>query len=588
MRETAGFILAGGKSRRMGENKAFLLLEGKTFLERVQEALAEFDQIYLSVDRREAYEHTGLTLVADRYPDRGPIGGICTGLLLCPEPALFVAACDMPYLDQNTVEILLNAYQREGKTVVAKTGKRIHPLLGVYPREVLPVMKEMVEKGACRMMDFLDRVDHTAVEIGDAALAAVNVNSREMYDGMKDAGKLPSVEEAAELLKQYAVPVSATEEIPLTGALGRVLAEDAEADRDQPPFPRSPLDGYALRAADTENAGPVSPVCLKVVGEICAGQVYSGRIERGQALRIMTGAPIPCGADTVVKQEHTDYGEKQVKIYESLKPFSNYCPAGEDYRAGDILLKKGTRLDGISIGILAGMGAEKVRVRVLPAVGVISTGDELCRPGRPLPPGKIYDSNRYLIQARMCELGLPPAFSMNGPDDAKILAEVIREKARAAQLIITTGGVSVGKKDIMHEVIRELGAERLFWKVALKPGSPVLAALYGKTLLICLSGNPFGAAANFELLVRPVIAELTGDPSWEMRRRSACFHGTFAKKSARRRFLRAYYEEGQVQIPEQKEASGILSTFAGCNCLIDIEAGNQGLKEGDRVWVYLM
>lgn len=603
--QIAGYILAGGRSRRMGENKAFLRLGKETFLERIRAALSCFDTVYLSVDSAEKYERTGFTLIEDLCPDAGPMGGIVSGLLSCPQPALFVAACDMPFVDRGSVEVLLDAYKKEQKPVVAKTGERIHPLFGIYPKSVLTGMLEMVERGEYRMMDFLERTDHAEVQIGAGNRAAVNVNSREEYRELTEeqTERAPvSVEEAVDMLTRCVLQPGGTDgtkagnvencgktkEVGLPDALGRILAKDAVAQYDQPPFPRSPLDGYALRAADTKNAGPQAPVCLEVVGETCAGQIYSGRIKEGQALRIMTGAPIPEGADTVVKQENTDCGEETVKVYESLEPFSNYCRAGEDYEKGEVLLEKGTKLDGIALGILAGMGMETVSVLPRPCVGVISTGDELCSPGQELPPGRIYDSNRYLIGGRLKELGLTPAFSLHCDDSAQKMVQLIKEKAQTAQLIITTGGVSVGKKDILHEVIRLLGARRLFWKVELKPGSPALAAVYKDTMLICLSGNPFAAAANFELLVRPVIAGLTGDPSWVMQKKQARFHGAFAKKSGRRRFIRAYYEDGGVSIPRQKHASGILSTFAGCNCLIDIEKGNEGLKEGDTVWVHLM
>ena len=587
MGEIAGYILAGGKSRRMGgENKALLMLEGRTFLDRIKEALSLFPAVYLSADRKARYPDIGLTVIEDMYPDAGPLGGICTGLTVCSESALFVTACDMPFLDRETVLKLLDAYKRTGNTVIAKTRNRVHPLLGVYPGKVLPVMQDMLEKGEYRMMELLQKIDHTEVQISGHSHAAVNVNSRRDYAGLTE--RVLNVEEAVSILKSCVIPVEETENVILEEAQGRILAENAAADRDQPPFARSAMDGYALRSEDTAEAGEDSPVCLEVTGEICAGRVYQGEIRQGQAVRIMTGAPIPDGADAVIRQENTDYGEERVKIFERLEPSVNCCPAGEDYRAGEVLLKKGARLSGIDIGVLAGLGMDKVCVRALPRVGIISTGDELCPPGVPLEPGKIYDSNRYLIGARMKELGIAPGFSVHCGDDAEAVAEQIRKNAREAQTIITTGGVSVGKKDIMHAVIQILGAEKLFWKVALKPGAPTLAAVYDRTLLICLSGNPFGAAVNFELLVRPVLGKLAGDPRWEMKKRQAIFHGDFRKRSAGRRFLRAYYEAGEVWIPEQKHASGILSTFAGCNCLIDIEAGNQGLREGDKVWVHLM
>ncbi|MDO4556352.1 MAG: molybdopterin molybdotransferase MoeA [Lachnospiraceae bacterium] len=397
-----------------------------------------------------------------------------------------------------------------------------------------------------------------------------------------------TVKEAVSCLQKETSVITEMEKVSLFESVGRILAEDAAALFDQPPFPRSPLDGYAIRAKDSVNASKKNPVTLKVIGEVCAGAVFSAAVKQGEAVRIMTGAPIPKGADTVIKQEDTDYGMEKVQIYDWLSPYQNYCYQGEDYKAGDVLLKKGTVLDGVAVGILASLGFSEVLVYRKPRVGIISTGDEVMEPGADLKPGKIYDSNLYLIGARLKELGITPVFLLHCEDNPEKMTELIRKKEGEVDLLITTGGVSVGKKDIMHEVLNLLSANQLFWKVALKPGSPTLAALYEKTLLICLSGNPFGAAANFELLVRPVLAALTGSRKWEMKRERAIFQCDFPKASKNRRYIRGFYNEGKVWIPERKHSSGILSTMAGCNCLIEIEPGNAGLKKGYTVWVNLL
>ncbi|MGN0203302.1 MAG: gephyrin-like molybdotransferase Glp [Coprococcus sp.] len=396
-----------------------------------------------------------------------------------------------------------------------------------------------------------------------------------------------SVEDAVGLLSACSHCIKETEKIPLMEGLGRTLAVNVTAPMDQPPFPRSPLDGYAIRAEDSMGATPESPVCLEVIGEVCAGQVFRGCVGSGQAVRIMTGAPIPEGADTVIKQENTDYGDKQVNICENLVPYGNYCACGEDYCKGDILLEKGTILDSAAIGTMAGAGMTVVDVYRQPRVGVISTGDEVLSPGSVWQPGKIYDSNLYLIGARLRELGIIPVWMLHCGDQPEKMTELIRNKVKEVDLLVTTGGVSVGKKDIMHEVIRLLPARKLFWKVAVKPGAPVLGAVYSDVPVICLSGNPFGAASNFELLVRPVLAKMTGNSRYAGKRIKAVFDGEFLKSSSCRRFLRGYYENGRVRMPQEKHASGILSSLIGCNCMIDIESGSQGLHQGDMVQVLL-
>ncbi len=396
------------------------------------------------------------------------------------------------------------------------------------------------------------------------------------------------IEEAVAILCAHCSPVAETRTVALQQALGRTLAADCAALSDQPPFPRSPLDGYAVRGEDTENAAREQPVTLSVVGKICAGEVYSGHLQPGEAVRIMTGAPIPDGANTVIRQEDTDLGMAQVQIYKGSSPWQNYCPQGEDYCKGDVLLRRGSVLNGFSIAMLASLGMAEVEVFRSPRVAVISTGDEIIQPGAPMAPGKIYDSNRFLVCARLQELGTAPAFSCHCGDEAAEVAEQIRAISGEMDVIVTTGGVSVGEKDIMHAVVDLLGAEQLFWWVALKPGAPTLAMVYQGTLIICLSGNPYGAAANFELLVRPVMDALTGNPRWRMVRREAVLENDFPKGGGVRRFLRGFVEKETVRIVTGNQASGALSSMLLSNCLVEIPVNRKGVCKGDKVQVYLL
>lgn len=397
------------------------------------------------------------------------------------------------------------------------------------------------------------------------------------------------LEEARDSLLRHTMPITETEFLPLFHSTNRILAASYSAPADQPPFPRSPLDGYAVRGQDTQGAKKSSPKRLAVIGKIYAGEVFSGTLKEKEAVRITTGAPIPQGADTVIRQEDTNYGEAQVCIYRESEPFQNYCFQGEDYRKGEILLQSGTRMDGTAIALAAGLGIDKVEVYRKPKIAVISTGDELIPPGTPLTPGKIYDTNRHLLTGRLLDFDLMPLASLHWKDEAEGLAEKIRELSQEADVIVTTGGVSVGEKDIMHRVIAlQNDAEKLFWRVEIKPGAPTLAAVLGKTLVICLSGNPFAAAANFELLVRPVIGKMTGDKRWMMKRRRAVLANDFPKPGNVRRFLRGYAEDGKAWVSAGNHASGTLSSMAGCNCLIEIPRGQHGAVKGEEVWIYLL
>lgn len=397
-----------------------------------------------------------------------------------------------------------------------------------------------------------------------------------------------TLKQASDLLLARVKKIEEWEVVSLWDALWRVVAEELTAKRDQPPFPRSPLDGYAVRSVDIRSACFDHPTELTVIDEVTAGCMTEKEVSEGTAVRIMTGAPIPDGADCVIGQEDTDYGEEIVKVYKSLKAWQNYCFQGEDYKAGTKLLPAGTLLGAVEIGVAASAGRIDVQVYRKPAVAVISTGDELAFPGQELAAGKIYDSNLYTLVTRLCSLNVEVTYREYAIDDAALIAERIRGIVDDVDLIITTGGVSVGKKDIMHDVIKLLGAERLFWKIEIKPGMPTLCAQYKDKLLICLSGNPYGATVNLELLVRPLIAKMAGRKDLELKRIYTVAGNTYPKKSIVTRYVRAYYDGEKVFISDGSNDSGILSSMRGCNCLVELPAGTERMDRGDQVWIVLL
>lgn len=378
------------------------------------------------------------------------------------------------------------------------------------------------------------------------------------------------------------------EKVPLFDGLGRMLADDLVSPIDQPPFPRSPIDGYALRAADLSEASLEHPARLTVVGQVMAGEVAEARVLPGTAVRIMTGAPIPEGADCTIRQEDTDCGEEEVRVYRPVKAHDNICDQGEDFKTGDCLLKEGRKLDAVCLGIAAGMGYAFLPVYRKPKVALLTTGDEVVMPGEALGPGKIYNSNLFVIGGRLKELGIQPVLMKAVKDSPEEMKKELEEAVACADLVVTTGGVSVGKKDIMHDALNLLGAKRLFWRIACKPGSPVIGSVYQGRVIVSLSGNPFGAVANLELLVRPLLAKLGRDEGLVPILSEGIMESCFKKASPRRRFIRAVYEEGKVRLPEGLHSSGVLGSMIGCNCFIDIEAGNPGLMPGDRVKTVLL
>ena len=401
-----------------------------------------------------------------------------------------------------------------------------------------------------------------------------------------------SVEQAMEQILQYTPVINETEEVELNKAGGRILAQDMVAEFNNPPFDRSPADGYACKAEDLAGASSEHPVKLKVMEEIDAGQYSERVVESGQAVRIMTGAAIPKGCDCCIFQEDTDYGEETVEIYREVKQWDNYCFAGEDFKKGTTLLKKGTHIGYVEAAVLAGMGAAKVPVYRRPKVVLLTTGDEVVEPGNPLPAGKIYNSNMTMLSARMMELGIEPFYMEAVKDNPQVMAEKIKEIAEQADMIITTGGVSVGKKDIMHESVRLIDAERIFWRVNMKPGMPTLFSVYenasgGKVPVISLSGNPFGVAVTIELLIRPALEKMMQNPAIGLKEVTGVMADDFVKGIKGRRFIRAYWENGRFHLPNGLHSNGVLSSMAGCNCLIDTKTmedkESKSLKTGDKV-----
>ncbi len=399
---------------------------------------------------------------------------------------------------------------------------------------------------------------------------------------------METLESALALLLDHAQSVTETETVPLLSADGRRMAEDVISPLAVPPFDRSPLDGYCLHSADIAQASRENPAVLRVIGEACAGCGDVFAPGPGEALRVMTGAPVPPCCDCVIRQEDTDEGMDQVRIYAPVKAGGNICRAGEDVARGALVLRSGDVLDPVAIGVLSSLGITEVKVFRQVKVALLCTGDELCAPGQPLPFGKIYDSNRAVLTARLRRLGVAVQVLSDVPDNPEEAAERLRQAAESADILLTTGGVSVGKKDIMHQVLPLLGAQRLLWRIAMKPGSPLLCGLLGQKLLICLSGNPFAALCCFEVFAKPVLAKLGGARDVGIRRLRVPLADGFGKASPGRRLIRARYDGQAVHVDSANHSSGSLMTMLGCNCFVDIPAGSGPLEAGQNVEILLL
>lgn len=390
-----------------------------------------------------------------------------------------------------------------------------------------------------------------------------------------------TLEKARDLIVQHA-PVLDEEYASLTEAVGRLLTRDVRSGLSQPPFDRSPLDGYAVVAADIASAAPETPVKPRVVDKLWAGMPALTGVARGQAVRLMTGCMIPPGADAVIRQEDTDLGSEVVQIFRPMESGKNICYQGEEYGPDALLLKKSSRVDAASAAVAAGAGFTYLPVRRRAKAVILTTGDEVCQPGTVLPAGKIYDSNTAYLSARLRQLGVKTVAALSRGDDLESLSADLRRYAGEADLVLTTGGVSVGEKDLLEQAARAAGAEVIFHGISMKPGMPTLFAVLGSARLLGLSGNPFSAAVPFELLLRPMLSKMTGDPDLDLRADTAVAARGFGKTSPTRRFLRAFCRQGQVYPPEA-QSNGQMRSMVGCNCLIDVPAGSGAVHPGDSV-----
>jgi molybdopterin molybdotransferase len=394
---------------------------------------------------------------------------------------------------------------------------------------------------------------------------------------------------ARELLLAETEPVTGSVVVPLMAALGGVTVREIYAPEDNPPFDRSALDGFAFRSAETAAASARNPARFRLSGVIYAGDAGGEGPGPGEAVKIMTGAPIPPGADCVLGKESVrteDGGAKDgaVTVTGPVAKHDNVIFRGEDIKKGALLFPAGTVLKSAHLGVLASMGFDTAEIRRPVSIGLFCTGDEIVPPGAPLLPGKIYSSNETLIASRLKELGFSAEVLPHMGDDADKTAQAIEKHIAGFDLLVTTGAVSVGDKDIFHEVFAKLGVRRIFSRLRTRPGQAVLCGKYQNALLICLSGNPFAAILAFELLVRPVLAKMAGSGGIQYRR--AILGTPFSKKAGIRRFVRAKLADGRVTLPGGN-TSGRLFTFADCNCFADIPSDTETLNPGDEVDILL-
>ena len=411
-----------------------------------------------------------------------------------------------------------------------------------------------------------------------------------------------SVDQALEKVLAH-IDVLEAEESPILGCLGQVLAEDVFSSINIPPLDNSAMDGYAVRSADTRGASRQSPRFLRVIGTATAGFICPSEVEPDTAIRIMTGAPIPKGADCVVRFEDTDEAERhgasgEIGILREAKLGANIRLAGEDITAGSLVLSKGTVIRPAEVGVLASLGCSKVMVIRRPVVAILATGDEVVDIVQPLPEGKIYNSNSYSVAALVLRYGgIPRILGIASDSEDSLVARL--HLGLDADMVITSGGVSLGDYDVVRDVLAKQG-EIVFWQVREKPGRPLAFGVIkapGKAggvrniPLFGLAGNPVGAMVNFELLARPAILKMMGKRNLAKPTVEAVIEDSIKNTDGRRVFARAIVEKRGGQYFARltgPQGSGILTSMALANGLVVIPEDKPGVKAGDLVKVMML
>ena len=405
--------------------------------------------------------------------------------------------------------------------------------------------------------------------------------------------KLLSLEEAHNAIARRVKPRAlGTEEAALLGAFDRVLAEDIVAAQDIPPFDRATVDGFAVRAQDTFGAEENRPVKLKICGTVRTGHLSKIKVGKKQAAEIFTGAPIPEGADAVIMVENTERESEHIRVFSAIPKSGNMMEAGSDIKKGETVLAKGRRLGSREIGAVAALGINQVKVQIIPKVAVFSTGPEVIQPGSRLAPGKIYDINSYSLSAAVLKSGGKPIHLGIVKDEFSDLQETLKVALKTADMVVTSGGVSVGPKDLMPKVLASLGRSGLIFSgIAVKPGKPTTVADIDGKLVYSLPGHPASALMIFHLLVRPTIQVMAGirptkDPELEAVAAARMFSAKGRKTFVMVK-LREDKSNGIFAEPASKGDSGAITTLTKADGFVEIPENVQFVDAKERIIVHL-
>jgi len=622
--KVTGLILAGGRGTRMGRvDKGLQPFQGATLAAHVLRRLAPQVATVVVNANRNLPQYQALEGVAAVVPDamggyEGPLAGLQTGLQHCATALLLTAPCDSPFLPADLAERLYAAMQaddadlaiavtmeRDEQDPSAALYRQPHPVFSLLKAGVLPQLDAYLATGARRMEGFYKTLRVAEVLFDDAA-AFRNINTLEelqrhereqMPAAVPSSGGDPAalhVAEAQRLICERVAPLAATERLPLLAALDRVLAEDIISPINVPAYDNSAMDGYALRGADLPAEG-AAPVVLNTIGVAYAGRPFAQAPQPRECVRIMTGAAIPPGCDSVIPQELAAAidGDQVTIAHGAIRPGANLRRAGEDLKAGGTAIAQGKIIRPADLGLVASLGIAEVTVRRKLRVAFFSTGDELRSVGECLDEGCVYDSNRYTIFGMLARLGCEVIDMGVVRDDPAALEAALRTACKTADAIITSGGVSEGAADYTRDIMAVLGQVD-FWKLAMRPGRPLA---FGKVQadgdaawLFGLPGNPVAVMVSFYMFARPALLRMMGaqakQPAMQARAAEA-----IRKRPGRTEYQRGIISTGANGEPQVRltgaQGSGILSSMTEANCIVVLHHEQANVAAGQMVDVLL-
>lgn len=652
--KVTGLVLAGGRGTRMGRvDKGLQPFRGTTLVAHVLARLTpQVASVAVNANRNlpQYQAAAGAAPVLPDYLDgfAGPLAGLQVGLQFCPTELLLTAPCDSPFFPSDLAERLHAAMAAEGADLAlavtmerdpeqpdAAPFRQPHPVFSLVRASVLPQLEAYLDTGARRMEGFYKTLRVAEVLFEDST-AFSNINTLEELHYHERAGAMPpapvtappttlpsaglaagtagtagaagapaaarapdgdpaalAVNDAQQLIRARITPVEATERLPLLAALDRVLAEDIISPINVPAYDNSAMDGYALRGADLPADG--AGVTFRNIGVAYAGHPFTQAPQAGECVRIMTGAAIPPGCDSVLPQELAAAidGDAVTIAPNAIRAGANLRRAGEDLKAGGIAIAQGKLLRPADLGLIASLGIGQVTVRRKLRVAFFSTGDELRSLGETLEDGCVYDSNRYTLFGMLQRLGCEVIDMGVVRDDPQALEAALRQAAASADAIITSGGVSEGAADHTRDIMALLG-DVAFWKLAMRPGRPLafgkVQAAQDSAWLFGLPGNPVAVMVSFYLFARPALLRMMGTDS-TLQTMLARATQAIRKRPGRTEYQRGIVSRGEDGAPQVRltgaQGSGILSSMTEANCIVVLSHDQASVAAGQMVEVLL-